>query len=298
MLRYLIFLLTGFIPLLAHPESCERLVSMAPSITEVVYTLGLDDKLLAVTRYDKFPADVKSKQQIGGFLDVNLEQLVSLEPTLVLSLSEHSSVHRKLEELNIKSLEFEHRSISGILSSIENLANRCGLSQKGQDLSASLSKRITQVRKLVRNQQRPGVLVVIGGAANDGDLSNVYISGKDGYFNELLEIAGARNVFTSPTAVYPQLSLEQLYILNPDVIFEIATPTAGAEISDRRVLEVWQQLPGLKAVEQKRIHVLRQDYTLIPGPRFYKTLYDIVDFLYPELQKQVSELREQHESNT
>ncbi len=126
-----------------------RIVSLAPSITEVLFKLGLGDRVAGVTRYCDYPPEATEKPVVGGYFDVNYEMLLSLEPDLVVLLVEHQDALVRFEELGIRTLAVNHSRVDEILESITTIAERTGVAEKGKDLRLNLENRIRQVQENV-----------------------------------------------------------------------------------------------------------------------------------------------------
>ena len=120
-------------------EQHPRLISMAPSITEIVFQLGISDNLVGVTKFCNYPKEAKLISKVGGFLDPNLEAIISLKPDLVLLLEAENDVKLKLDSLKIKSISVEHKTIAGILSSIKKLGKSLGRSEQADKILLDIS---------------------------------------------------------------------------------------------------------------------------------------------------------------
>jgi len=254
-------------------ERCGRVVSLAPSVTETFHALDLLEKVAAVSRYDHFPYEVEKLPRIGGLFDPSIETILALKPSLVVGLPEHRETLEKLAKLAVNSLTVDHSSVSGILNSLTKIANTCGVNAAGIKTKLELSKRIDQLRGRA-GKIRPRVMVVIGsgGAAN---IKNLFISGSDGFYSELLRILGAENVYRQSTESLASLSAESLLTLNPEVIITITNSEETLGYDHEKIMREWQEFSGVQAVKNKRIYVLDKDYASIPGPRFVNLLEDL-----------------------
>ena len=253
----------------AEPQAsdCRRIVSLSPSITEVLYELGLGPRVVGVTRYCLYPSEAQGKPKIGGLLDLSYETIVHLKPNVVFALPEHYDQTRLLERLNLTVKEVNHRSVSGILASITDIGAYCGQQAEAAKIVGGLIRRIDAVSAGAKGKTPKRVMVVIGGGTSTDAISNLYISGKDGFYSELLELAGGRNVYDGPTTNVPLFSAEGILALNPEIILEIFPDFQGDGAPLRAVNRPWQSLPQLRAVQDRRIYLLTGDYVSIPGPR-------------------------------
>ena len=130
--------------------------------------------------------------------------------------------------------------------------------------------------------QNVRVLIAIGGNAQDGVLSNLFISGRDGYYDVLLKIAGGTNVYTGQTISLPSISEEGIIALNPDVIIQIGSKDDGVKVDAVEIKKAWEKLTSVSAVQFNRIYVFNDDFASIPGPRFVELLEKMARTLHPD----------------
>lgn len=279
------FLLTDLAQAHSRPAVCARIVSLAPSVTEVLYALELEENLYGVTRYCRYPPEAMKKLNVGGFLDPNNEIILGLKPSLVVTLREQEVERRFLDRLGVTTREVDHKSIEGVLNSITVLGDLCGASARGSALRGELEARVETIRRARASLPRERVLVAIGGNAQDGVLSNLFVSGKDGYYDQMLSIVGGENVYQGVTASLPSVSKEGLIALNPEVIIQIGSENDGVRIAPEAILKAWRGLEMIKAVKTGRIHVLTQDFASIPGPRFIALVEEFAKIVHPEALK-------------
>ena len=270
----------------ADPETLtyRRIISMAPSLTEVLFAIGLGDMVVGVTRYCDYPLEAKKKPQVGGFLDPNYEAVLSLEPDLVVLLQEQVEARRYLEEMGLNTLAADHRSVRGIINSIAAIGEACGAAGKAQELVNDLETRITRVHRKTRNLPRTRVMVAVGRNLNEVSLGGIYISGRDGFYDQLLELAGGTNAYRQRTIALPAISAEGIQNLNPQVIVDIA-PALGPTVREKAdLIRAWDFAAGVDAVKNHRVYVFDEGYGVRPGPRFILLLEQMARVLHPELE--------------
>ncbi len=246
----------------------ERIVSLAPNITETVYALGLGDKLVGATTFCTYPEAAKKIPRIGGFGQFNFEAMVSLQPDLVILHEEYESEKNRLKSLGIPYLQTGSYYIADILKTIQDIGIACGIEQQADELVKQLEDRISAMKPLA--DTAPRVLITFGGSPGN-DIGQMHAFGTECIHNELLKLAGGRNVVPGKLP-YSILSKEAVLRLNPDIIIELAP--GQKEMQDP--LKQWTELSSINAVINGRIHILTNDYTCIPGPRFIQTLEDFV----------------------
>ncbi len=257
-----------------------KLVSLSPAITELVYSLQLDSNLAGVTRYCDYPPDAKTKQNIGGYYDPNLELIAQISPRYVLVSSEHKSVAEKLHTLNIQSVTLDTSSPAKILQSYIILGKLFGKEELANQLVADIKKRLQQIKDITRELPKPTVMIVIGQGMSGNTNNKIYIVGDDSFYNPILEVAGGVNVALNIASPYPMVSPESIIHLNPDIIIELIEDDNTGVISEN-IYDKWSDIAMVNAVRNKRIYQLRNDYIFIPGPRFIKIAEEFCRILHP-----------------
>lgn len=273
----------GAAPSPVAAPSPERIISLAPSVTEVLFALGLGDRVCGVTRYCTYPPEAAAKAEIGGFFDPNYEAIVALEPDLAVLFPVHGEIQDRLHDLGIETLIVDHRTLEGILDSIRIAGRACGASERAEELLAGIQSRIERITEKTQGLERPRVLLSAGRNLGSGRLEEVYAAGKHMWYDDLIAYAGGVNAFEDETVQFPSLSGEGLLWLDPDVIIEMAPDLDNKPYGRQDLIDEWSTLDDLAAVRSHRVHVLGGDYVTIPGPRFIRTLEDMAEAIHPEL---------------
>jgi iron complex transport system substrate-binding protein len=260
----------------------QRIISMAPSITETLFALGLGDRVVGVTRYCDYPPEAKEKTKIGGYVDPNYEAMISIKPDLVIMLEEHKETRKFMEEQGIDVLVVNNKDVAGIMDSIEKIGVTCGTEARAKKMVSEINSTIETIKKKTEGLERPRVLVSVGRNFESKGLEDVYIAGKNGFYDEMVDMAGGVNAYTSENIKYPQVSSEGIIMMDPQVIVDIITEFDEKNISEKEIVKQWQSLPDVSAVKNDRIHVMDRDYAVIPGPRFINILEDFAEIIHPE----------------
>ncbi len=261
-----------------HEAPCKRIVSLAPSVTESLFALGLGDRVVGVTRYCRFPPAARDKAKIGGYFDPNYEAIVALRPDLVVLLAEHGQAAEDLAALGLRTLELDHQSVRGILLSLERLGRACGRRQEAERLVRGIEGEMARVRARRREGPRPRVLVVVGRAYGTGTLRDVYVAGRKSFYHRLIELAGGENACKEERIRFPAYSAEGILRLDPDLIVELIPDLEEKGLNRKTVLGDWRRsLPGMGAVKENHVALLTGDYTVIPGPRFIRTVEGLAE---------------------
>jgi len=282
-LRSLFFSPSTPTPPPAQSASPQRIISLAPSITEALFALGLGDRVVGVTRFCEYPPEAQSRAIVGGFVDPNYEAIVTLKPDLVVVLAIHDEARTKLAGLRIPVLAVDHRTLGGILDSFVLIADRCGARDRGVALAADRQRRMDAVERKTRGLPRPRVLISSAREFGVGRIESVYAAGRGQWYDELLRIAGGENAYPDDGIAFPEISPEGLMRINPEVIIELAPAVEIGKYTEAEILAEWNSVPGLRAAKENRIHLLSGSYVAIPGPRFVEVLEDFARILHPEL---------------
>lgn len=256
------------------PQPVQRIVSLAPSLTETIYALGLQDRLVGDTDYCDYPADAQKKTKVGGTINPNLEQIVALRPDLVLVTKNlnHIETVQALENLGLASYATDTHTVQGIISSTERLADVLGVSEAGASLGAELEHRLADLQQRLSGLPPRRVLFVVW--------SDPLISvGKDTFIGDALRWAGASSIVES-SQDWPQMNLEEVVRLQPEfLVFAAAhgdsTAASFDALADR---PGWR---GLEAVRQRHFAVI-SDAVNRPAPRIVSAIEELARQLHPE----------------
>lgn len=260
-----LFLLAASLTLAALPQ---RIVSTAPSITEILYALGLGDRVVGVTRYCRYPPEAQLKPKIGDYTAPNLEAIAALQPDLVIVQNNPARLTQRLNALHLKSLEIDQENIAALYNSIRTVGDAAGSAPRAMQLVESIRSKLEQIRQRAAALPHTRMMFVIGRSPNR--LDGLVVVGKTSYLNEIIEIAGGDNVFRDAAAAYPSVSLEEVLARNPQVIVDMGdmADTVGVtEAHKRDVVGLWRRMGTLDAVKQHHVFAVASDIFVVPGPR-------------------------------
>lgn len=261
----------------------QRIISLAPSITETLFAIGAGDKLVAVTDYCDYPAAARSLPSVGGYTDTSLEAIVAKKPDLIIMLQGQQRLRQQLQQLGISTHSIDNTTLFGIQAAIASTGQVTGHEQQANDLLAEIEGKINAVRARVESQPAVRTLVSIAHYVNSDQLETVYVAGQHDFYNDLLKLAGGINVYQGTRVMVPSVSEEGLIRMNPDVIIDVF-PEADDHQSDMDlVMQQWQQLSSVSAVQSGRVHIIQRDYGSVPGPRIIRLLEDFARLLHPQL---------------
>ncbi len=265
----------------AEKAAYTRIVSMAPSITEVLFAVGAGDAVVGVTRYCLYPPEAKGKRNIGGYVDPNYEAVVALEPDLVVLPYSHQDAYLRLEGLGVHCEKVKQDSLEEIVGSVAQLGGLCGDGDRAAALCGEMREGVARVRALAEGSgKRPRVMVVLSRDYGAAQLEQVFITGEKSIHGELVRLAGGDNVYGDEAIAAPILSAEGVVRLNPEVIIELVPGFAAQGGDVEKAMVAWRALPEVSAVRTGRIYFLTADYVSIPGPRIVQLLEDFYRLIH------------------
>jgi len=252
----------------------EKIVSLAPSITEIIYFLGLGDTLVGVTRFSYFPEQAREKPNIGAYTDINLEKVVTLDPDLVIATADGNKRADigMLNEAGIPVYVVNPRRVHQILEAVERIGVICGIPHRAKVRVGSLRKRVARVKEAVNEAERPLVLLVI----NAKPLMSV---NRSTTHHDIIQLAGGRNLAADQPITYPRLNLEEVIRRRPEVIIVSSMERSGEHEKIRREWFRWTSIP---AIQNRRVHVINSDLIDRAAPRIVKGLEEMAKLIHPE----------------
>jgi iron complex transport system substrate-binding protein len=239
-----------------------RIISMAPSITETLYALGLGDRVAGVTSYCDFPPEARSKEKVGDTIHPDLERIIALKPDLVLvsTSSQLEGLTSRLDQLGIPVFVSNPRTVEQVVGSIRSIGDLTGSNPAAARLTSEMERRISDVQQRVNEyqsgHQRPRLLYVL-------QLSPLITAGRDTFINDLIRVSGGDSISSQETSDYPQFSRETVIARAPELI--VAPASHGTEIVS--VGELKRDFAMTPAVRQGRIVLVDPDLVDRPGPR-------------------------------
>ncbi|MBI4495587.1 MAG: cobalamin-binding protein [Deltaproteobacteria bacterium] len=260
-----------------------RIVSLAPSVTEILFALGLEDRVIGVTTYCNFPPEALAKEKVGGYLNPSLERVASLRPDLVFGTADGASPEfvRKLKELGTPFYLTNPAGVAGVLRTIRHIGEVTDTLSAATGVEDSIRKGIQNVMGKVEGKRRPRVLHVL---AHDPLIT----SGRGTLVDDLIRLAGGLNVAGNSAAKYPRYGLEEVVLRDPEVL--ILSPM-GPNESHGAQKAWWVERMEISATRHSRIFFVDGDLILRPSPRIALGLTALARALHPEASSGVSPKR-------
>lgn len=258
----------------------QRIVSLAPSNTEILFALGLGDKIVGVTEYCNYPEAAKTKPKIGGFSTVDVEKVVSLRPDLILATQIHSkTIIPSLEKLGLTVVALTPSSLTGVLDSITLVGKITGQDKEASELVKDLNARIEAVSDKTGNlspNQKPRVFYVTWH-------DPLMTAGKGALSNDVISQAGGQNIASDITGD-KTIDLETVINRDPEIIIASVGMGTGEDQS-WQYIKSESRLKNTQALMTGRVYKIDGDLIHRPGPRVVDALEQIAQFIHPELFK-------------
>lgn len=257
------------------PADPKRVVSLAPSITEIIFALAQEHRLKGVTRYSDFPPEAAKLPKVGSYVYLDLERIAALQPDLCIAIKDGNpkQVADKLGSLKIPVYAVDPRNLDTAAETLLEIGRLLNADEKAEKLMHDMRSRIRRIQSLAaKAEDRPGVFFQIG-------ISPMVAVGTNTFIHELIITAGGRNL-SAGAVPYPRYSREQIIALSPEII--IITSMARGEIFERVKAE-WQVWPDLPAVKNNRIFLVDSNIFDRPTPRLVNGLELLFRLIHPEL---------------
>jgi iron complex transport system substrate-binding protein len=272
-LCFFLCLSLGLIARPAHAGEAppRKIVSLAPSVTETLFALGLGDRLVGVTTYCDYPAEAKKLPKVGDFMNPSLEAVLAKKPDLVLGVTGATDPvkAKEMERLGLKVVLVSVSNLKDILASARSIADLLGNGKAGEKLAAKIAAQVEEVKKKVSPAPRRSVLLVVG-------FQPLIAVGGKNFIDELITLGGGENIAGGAAQPWLNVPDELVVARAPQVIIE-----AGMG-SERESGKRWSDLKSVPAVRERRIYSYPSDKILRPGPRFGEALVEIARLIHPE----------------
>ncbi|WP_457744639.1 ABC transporter substrate-binding protein [Sulfurimonas sp.] len=244
----------------------ERIVSLSPSITEILYGLHKGSELVATSSYSLYPNAAKRLPIIGGYENPNLEKIIAYNPTLVVGQTFNAKTLSKLKSFGIKTIRLNLKRLNSIKKSILILGKKLQAQKEAKALTNKITNAVTTANK---SKKSHSVMIVYG---LKEDLRNgIYIAGKDIFFNDIIEECGNTNAYTSNATNQPVLNYENVIALNPDQIIILHSKATEPNVNVKKALKNWYSLPT-NAAKHHKISIVDESYLHIPSQRVALTI--------------------------
>lgn len=250
-------------------EEPQSIISLRPSSTEILFALGLGDRVIGVTEYCYYPPEAAEKDKIGDFT-TNVEKVIALDPDLILTFDQKDETVNALADYGYSLVSLKSNNIEEVLESIELVGRITNTYEQAQELTEEISREIEEIKEYTREleeEDKPKVFVTI-------DTEELYTTGEGTFLNEIISTAGGINIGAEAGRDYFVISEEKLFQEDPDYI--LCTFPTKDQILER---ENWQDL---KAVKKGQVYNVDGDIVSRPGPRVAQAVRHIFDIIHPD----------------
>jgi len=238
----------------------QRIISLAPNLTEIIFELGLGDQIIAVSNFDTYPEEVEKLPRIGGYFNPNLELMISMRPDVIFGLSGKSTKMDKLKKTGAVIHQFKCDKVSEVYDTIQSIGKILSVETSADSLCKQLQNGLNQLH--LPGIKGLSVMVCVG--MTPGSLQNIYVSGNASIHHDLLTAIGCKNSFEDVKKSYFPVNKESLIIARPDVILDLIPGQSTDQESIKIRMDTWKLIPGIPA---SRIIIMSQEELNIPGPR-------------------------------
>ena len=255
------------------PDHPTRIVSLAPSITEILFALELSERLVGATQFSDHPAAARSLPKVGSYVHLNVEKIVALRPDLCIAVKDGNPISAidKLENMAIPVYAVDPRDLEAVLATLEELGRLLGVADKATETVNHLRARIDLVKQHICGaSHRPTVFFQIG-------ISPIVSVGTPTFLHELITMAGGINLAQGKTP-YPRFSKEEVIVMRPEII--IITSMARQAVFEE-VKRDWQKWDAMPAVQNDRIYLVDSDVLDRSGPRLVDGLEMLARLIHP-----------------
>lgn len=256
----------------------ERIISLAPNLTEILFALGLADKIVAVSNDSDYPHDAASIKKVGSFWQPDTEAIIASKPDLVIALwfQQQKAVADTLTRLRYQVLTLKIEKIEELLTAIEKIGATTACKQQAEQLVKNISNQLNDLRLMLVSTNRVKVLWVV-------QLEPLRVAGRSTFLNEIIEIAGGQNAIGPTLQKYPALSSEELLASAPQVIIQSAMAAESITKQQQDAQLYWSKWTTLPAVKNDRVFVVDSDVMLRLGPRLPQGVKVIARYLHPDI---------------
>jgi iron complex transport system substrate-binding protein len=252
-----------------------RIIPLAPSLTELLYFLGLEERVVGVTDFSYYPAAAMEKPRVGSYINLNVEKIIDLAPNLVIGTKDGNEpgTVALLEQAGIPVYIVNPRSVESVISTIAEIGGICGIPEKAGAMVRDMTRRFESVRAAIRNQRKPLVFLQI-------NLVPIMTVNKNTLHHDLIRLAGGVNMTSEEPITYPRISVEEVIRKQPEVII-ISSMERGGQFEQAK--KDWMQWTSIPAVKGKRVSLIDSDLIDRSSPRIIDGLEAMARIIHPEV---------------
>ena len=239
----------------------ERIVTLSPSVNEIIFALGEGENIVANTQHSDFPLESKSIKKIGGYNSISLEKILKVNPTVVVGQDYDEKLNSNLKALGITTLSYKTNTISLIKNTINELGIFFKQEEKAKELNTNIDNAMTSLAEIVKDKK---ILIII--SPKDSLSNQIFVSGNHIYFEDVILASGNKNAYFSNSTAQPVVNTEKIIGMNPDIIILLAPFLEDDLKAQTKLINTWKELP-VNASKDDNIYTIDKLYAGIPSHR-------------------------------
>lgn len=256
-----------------------RIIGPAPNVTEILFALGVGDKIVGVSDFCDYPSQTKGIAKIGGTLNPNIEQIISLQPDLLILLPGEKSLEKKLKiAIDIRCLYVKNETIGDVLDAIGIIGKEVGAQQRAADLVKGMRGEIQAIRQKYEGLPKKRVLCVVD--KTPGTLRQLYVAANNTFLDEIISLAGGENVVKNSIARYPIISKESVIAFNPEVVLDFSLGNEVSQEKKKKNMSLWSSLSTLSAVKTGSVFTIDNPRITIQGPELPRSIEILARYIH------------------
>jgi iron complex transport system substrate-binding protein len=257
------------------PYPAKRIISLAPSITEILFALGLNEEIAAVTNFCDYPEAVLKKPRIGGFINPSIEKIVSLKPDLIIATRDGNrweTIHR-LSDLGFSVYVINPKSFSGVMKAIHHIGVMVGREEESKKIIGNMVLKKEDIVTRTKSFLKPKVFFQIG-------YTPIITVGKGTLADDLIRLAGGNSISRDESVSYPLYSVETIISKGPEIIIMSSMESKRDYLN---LVKKWQNWTSIPAVKKNAIYVIDSNLVDRPTPRIVEGLESLAKMIHPEV---------------
>lgn len=267
-------------------EKPEKIISLSPNTTEVLFAVGAGDNVIGVTQFADYPQEATEVEKIGTITEPNIEKIVSMEPDIVFAAEVNKmETLNRLKELGIKVAGFKANSVNMAIDNIQKFGVLTGNEDKADKIVAEMHIKIAEIKNLIdkklENKDRPRLFYELWS-------DPLYTAGVDNFIDDMIHMAGGYNIGRLAETQWPQFSLEKLLVEDPEVY--ISTPHSAEMKVSVESIKNRERFQSITAIKNGRVYVIDQDILNRPSPRLVTGLALLTKAIWPDLTEEVNNI--------
>jgi iron complex transport system substrate-binding protein len=251
----------------------QRIVTLSPSVNEIVFALGKGKEVVGNTEYCKYPEESLNVPKVGGYFSPSLEKILALKPSFVIMQKNNYKLNQKLQKLGIKTKLVKIDSLEHIKNSILEIGEILDAEEKAKEIIANINKELELIKNITKDKK---ILIVMG--HNTSLVSRIFVAGQNLYFDDIINISGNINAFQSTRKGQPILNMENIIATNADIVILLSHSMHEYGLSRNDLIKPWKELP-INAAKTDAIYIIDKLYAGIPSDRLVLFLKDFREIL-------------------